>query len=189
MKTIALDIGGVCLKIEPQNFLQRLGLKTFAEIPQSLQYDMLQSVERGKMPFAVLAQQFRAQLRLDIADAALEAAFRSVIGDTIPEMDAVVAQLVDAGYKIVFFSDTSRIHIEEVRRKFAASALIPDGIYSFEVGAKKPEAAMFAAFEQKYGTPDYYFDDRAELIAGASAHGWPAHRFFDANTIKDLLFR
>jgi len=128
-------------------------------------------------------------MRRDISDAALEAAFRSIIGEAMPEMNPVVAQLVDAGYQIVFFSDTSSIHLDEVRQKFAAARLVPEGIYSFEVGAKKPEAAMFAAFEQKYGRPDYYFDDRAELIAGASAHGWPAHRFFDANTIKNLLFR
>lgn len=189
MKTIALDIGGVCLKIEPQHFLRRLGLASFDEIPQRLQYDMLQSVERGQMSFPVLAEQFRLQMRLDFTDAELEAAFRSVIGSTIPEMDAVVAELVAAGYKIVFFSDTSSIHLDEVRLKFAAARLVPDGIYSFEVGAKKPEAAMFAAFEEKYGAPDYYFDDRAELIAGAAAHGWSAHRFFDANTIKNLLFR
>lgn len=189
MKTIALDIGGVCLKIEPQHFLQRLGLANFDEIPQGLQYAMLQSVERGKMSFPALAEQFRVQMRLQVSDEALEAAFRSVIGETISEMDAVVAGLVEAGYKIVFFSDTSSIHLDEVRLKFAAARLVPDGIYSFEVGAKKPEAPMFAAFEENYGAPDYYFDDRAELIAGATAHGWTAHRFFDANTIKDLLFR
>jgi len=189
MKTIALDIGGVCLKIEPQNFLRRLGLSSFEELPGELMYDLTQSVERGNMSFAVLAERFRGLMRRDTGDAELESAFRDIIGAAMPEMNETVMRLVDAGYRIVFFSDTSVIHMDEVRQKFAAARLVPEGIYSFEVGAKKPEAAMFAAFEEKYGRPDYYFDDRAELIAGAVAHGWPAHRFFDANTIKNLLLR
>ena len=51
---------------------------------------------------------------------------------------------------------------------------VTDCVGSNEVHALKPEEAMFAAFERRFGVPDLYLDDRMDLINAANARGWHA---------------
>ena len=87
----------------------------------------------------------------------------------------------------MFFSDVSARHMKLVRRMFHASELVPDGIYSFETGAMKPEEPMFAAFEKRFGVPVLYVDDREILIDAAKKRGWNAVVFTGAADLKKAL--
>ena len=60
-------------------------------------------------------------------------------------------------------------------------------MYSFVSGAQKPAPEMFAAFEEKFGIPDLYTDDRAELIDAALKRNWNAVRFTSAENLKQAL--
>ena len=105
-----------------------------------------------------------------------------------PRLNELVFSLPARGIQPVFFSDTSALHLAEVRRKFPAAAVVPEGIYSFEVGARKPARAMFEAFESRFGRPVLYVDDRPELIEGAAKFGWNALRFTGAEALERALF-
>ena len=102
-------------------------------------------------------------------------------------MPELVAELPQLGFQAVFFSDTSAIHLAAVRRIFPSARFVPQGVYSFEVGERKPHPAMFEAFEYRFGTPVCYFDDRADLIEAARRHGWNAHQFHSAAEMKKIL--
>lgn len=186
-KVIALDIGNVCLEIHPERCFRAPGFWGATAIPPEVLFLASERFERGEITPAEFLAGFRKQTGTTVSDAELELAFRSIIGPTIPGMAELVAELDARGFHPVFFSDTSITHLDEVRRKFPAEAAVPDGIYSFEIHAKKPERAMFEAFEARFGVPDFYFDDRAELIEAALRRGWNAHRFISAGEMARIL--
>lgn len=186
-RVIALDIGNVCLEIHPERCFAALGYRNAQEIPPEALFLASERFERGEVTPAEFLSGFRRLTGTSLSDAELERAFRSIIGPAVPGMAELVAGLDARGFRPVFFSDTSVTHLDEVRRKFPAAPAVPDGIYSYEVHAKKPEKAMFEAFEARFGVPAFYFDDRAELIEGALRHGWNAHRFVSAEEMNRIL--
>ena len=103
-------------------------------------------------------------------------------------MNELVASLPERGIQPVFFSDTSTVHLEEVRRRFPAAAVIPEGVYSFDCGARKKDDPMFARFEARFGRPFLYVDDNPQLIARARARGWRAAVFAGAAALETALF-
>jgi len=75
------------------------------------------------------------------------------------------------------FSNTNDIAIEHIRRNFPFFKNFDGYIFSYEVGAMKPETKIYAALEQLTGRHDgeiIYIDDRPENIATGAALGWRA---------------
>ena len=175
-KFLALDIGQVCLSIHPERCFAHLGFRSAAEVPPELLRLGVEEFECGRLSDAEFLAAARRLTGTSLSDAELAAALAAIIGEPIPGMNELVASLPARGVQPVFFSDTSALHLAEVRRKLAAAAMVPEGIYSFEVGARKPARAMFEAF------------DRPELIAGAAQFGWNALRFTGAEALERALF-
>lgn len=179
MRYLALDIGNVCVKIRPERFFRKLGISGPEALPREVLFMATETWERGGISEAEFLRRFRELTALRLSETELREAYCSIIGEPVDGMAEQVVRWIDSGVQPVFFSDTSSVHLAEVRRKFPAARLIPEGIYSFEVGAKKPEPAMFAAFEARFGIPVAYYDDRSELIAAAPAN-WNAQQFASA---------
>lgn len=176
-KVIALDIGGVCLQIRPERCFGLLGYRAIEEVPPEL----LQSIdrfERGHLTEDEFLARFRQVTNSDLSDDFVRNAWNAILHAPIEGMADQIRRWQSDGFRVVFFSDTSTMHMRDFRKRFPEIAgLVPDGIYSFIVGAKKPEPAMFIAFEADYGKPAIYFDDREVCLAGGRAAGWPVHRF------------
>ena len=117
----------------------------------------------------------------------LEKDFDSILVEPMPGMEMLISALPLVGIQPVFFSDISERHLRLVRKMFRASAMVPEGIYSFEVGAMKPEEPMFEAFEKRFGVPALYVDDREVLIEAALKRGWNAVVFSDAKALQKAL--
>ena len=113
--------------------------------------------------------------------------FDSILVQPIEGMEELISTLPLFNIQPVFFSDISARHLKLVRRMFRASAMVPDGIYSFEVGAMKPEEPMFEAFEKRFGKPALYVDDREVLINAAKERGWNAVVFSGAKDLARAL--
>jgi putative hydrolase of the HAD superfamily len=70
------------------------------------------------------------------------------------------------------------------------SAVVAHLVFSADVGLAKPDPAIFAHADAVYGThPEQviFFDDRADNVAAARAHGWDAHVWVDPETALGLL--
>jgi FMN phosphatase YigB (HAD superfamily) len=99
----------------------------------------------------------------------------------IASMWAVVAQLYQAGYRLGILSNTCEGHWKHclgrynlLRAFFAVHAL------SFEIGALKPDAAIFCKAVELAGCrPEevFYVDDIAGHVAGARAVGFDAVQY------------
>jgi FMN phosphatase YigB (HAD superfamily) len=101
--------------------------------------------------------------------------FFADIFSEMPEMTALHAELRRRGFKTYIFSNTNDLAIEHVRRNFPFFANFDGYIFSYEVGAMKPQPEIYAAMEKMCGRtgPELiYLDDRAENIAAGTARGW-----------------
>ena len=188
MKILALDIGNVCLAIHAERCFRRLGFSDPRQIPQRFLSLEADGLECGKISETEFLAEVRDMLPAELPDEAIEAAFRSIIGEPIPGMETLIASLPSRGIRPVFFSDTSALHMEEVRKNFAAAAVIPEGVYSFDCGARKKDDPMFECFEKRFGAPFLYVDDNPDLVARALRRGWRAEVFAGAEALERSLF-
>ncbi len=187
MKVLALDIGNVCVKVDPSECFYRLGYRSAEEVPPQLYQMAGEEYERGRFGETEFLRKFRDVTGSTLPDDELRTIFNSIIREPLPGMVELIASLPAAGIRPVFFSDTSTTHLEEVKRRFPAASVVTQGVFSFEVGAKKTEDAMFEAFEARFGKPAFYTDDRMELIERAEARGWNAIRFQNAAELRRAL--
>lgn len=95
----------------------------------------------------------------------------------IPEMVQLHADLRQCGLKTYIFSNTNDLAVEHIQRNFPFFQNFDGYIYSYEVGAMKPEPAIYEALEElagRHGAEIVYLDDRPENIAGGLARSWQA---------------
>ena len=95
----------------------------------------------------------------------------------LPETIALHAELRQRGFNTFIFSNTNDLAIEHVRRDFSFFKNFGGYVFSYEVGAMKPEAKIYEAMEKmcgRHGADLIYLDDRAENIAAGAARGWRA---------------
>ena len=185
MKYIALDIGNVCIRIDHAGCYSKVG---FDSVPPQEVMLLARDYECGKLSedeFWTRFQQYAPDKSKSRKD--LEKDFDSILVRPTEGMEELISTLPLFGIQPVFFSDISARHLALVRKMFRASAMVPNGIYSFEVGAMKPEDAMFEAFEQRFGVPALYVDDREVLIDAARKRGWNAIVFSGAETLAKAL--
>lgn len=185
-KYLALDIGNVCLQLRPERCFGRFGYRSIAEVPPAVLM-AFQQLETGRIDEAAFLQEIRRILEIKADDTALRAVICSILGDPMPGMAALVRDLAAADIQPVFLSDISTLHLHYFRQNYPITEWVPDGIYSFVVGACKPAPAMYAAFEADFGKPILYVDDREICLEGGAAVGWDTHLFRDADTLRAAL--
>ncbi len=103
--------------------------------------------------------------------------FFADIFSEMPETIALHAELRRRGFKTFIFSNTNDLAIEHVRRNFPFFGGFDGYLFSYEVGAMKPQPEIYAAMEKmcgRSGADLIYLDDRAENIAAGAARGWRA---------------
>jgi len=188
LKVIALDIGGVCINLHHEEALNTLGITNIADMPVEFHAatDML---ETGIITSVEWSNVIRYLTENKFSEHELRTAWTMIIGKTIEGMPELALELVDAGYKLVFFSDTSEIHMNEVYRNLSFSNLVTGNIFSYEVGSKKPDEAMYRAFENKYGKPAFFVDDCSANIEGGQRYGWDSHLFSSPDNMREALVK
>ncbi|HEY7356392.1 MAG TPA: HAD family phosphatase [Ktedonobacterales bacterium] len=81
------------------------------------------------------------------------------------------------GYTLGICSNTNELHMEYLQRVNPCFAEAQHLIYSYRVGALKPDPAIYQAVEAATGQPaaaHLFLDDLPENVAGARALGWDA---------------
>jgi FMN phosphatase YigB (HAD superfamily) len=187
-KFIALDIGGVCIKLRHGQCLEYLGFSDdLSQVPGEL-LAAIDRLERGTIPESEWLEVFQKNTGNRFSDEQLCYAWNLIIGEDMDGMPELIREITELGYSFIFFSDTSRLHIMDAYRKISFVHLISGHIYSYDVGAKKPEQGMYEAFEKTYGKPCFYLDDKPENIAGGERHGWTSHLFTSAEGFRKQFF-
>jgi HAD superfamily hydrolase (TIGR01509 family) len=103
-------------------------------------------------------------------------AFADIFSEIQP-MTALQAALRDNHIPTCIFSNTNGLAIGHIRRRYPFFTHFDHYILSYEEGAMKPDAAIYAAVERALGLTGeaiVYLDDRAENVEGGLACGWRA---------------
>lgn len=183
-KVIALDLGNVCIQLHHDRYFKELGTT-----PENLPQAFLQSckeLERGRISESEWLKHCRHNLPQvgNLTDDEIWEKFNIPIGTDMPGMAELARELVNNGFRLVLFSNTSQVHALEATRNMSFSPLISGAVYSFECGHMKPSAMIYEVFEEKYGIPAAYLDDRGENIDAAEKRGWNSHLFTDTPSAR-----
>ena len=186
MKIIALDIGNVCIHITPERCAEALGYPVSVGIPESFM-GSVDKLERNLISEQQWLADFHKVTENKFSDDELRLAYNKVLGEEKEGIKEFLQQKTEEGCRIIFFSDTSEVHINSIFRNLSFANLITGGVYSFDMGAKKPEPGMYEEFEKKFGIPDLYLDDKPENIAAGKERGWTSFVFTETDKlIQDL---
>jgi glucose-1-phosphatase len=110
----------------------------------------------------------------------------------IESMNGVLQATRDSGRKVGLLSNTCHAHLDWVlRQKYAVLDFdFHAVITSFEVGAMKPDAAIYQAAEEACAVPAeriLFLDDKPENTAAARQRGWQAVTCFGGNEAIEVL--
>jgi FMN phosphatase YigB (HAD superfamily) len=186
-KYFALDIGNVCMKIHAERCLAALGYSADTEIPLEF-HVACDKLEKGRLSTEDWLTIFRKVTGGRFTDKELARAWNLILGDEIPGMYDFLAEITKLGCRVIFFSDTSDIHMNHIYRYLPLTVFVSGGIFSYETGFKKPESGSYKAFENTYGKPCFYTDDRVDNIEAGLKRGWRSHRFISVELLRQDFF-
>ena len=181
---IALDIGNVCLQLHFAEAAAALGLEAGQPCPEDVAA-LCNDYALGNVSTEHFLRTMSS--RLNRSEEEILNGWNMEIGAAIPGMTEAVREFAARGVEFVFLSDTNDLHVTKIRRTLPFANLVKGAIFSQEVGACKPNDAMYAAFEEKYGMPDLYFDDLEKNIAGAKKRNWNAVQFTGAQQFREIV--
>ena len=177
---IIFDLGKVLVDFDYSIAAKKIAARS-AKAPEDLHAflgssPLLVDYESGRLTRATFYQAIRDAIgfRGDLTE------FGGYFADIFSEMTGTIAlhaELRRRGYKTYIFSNTNDLAIEHVGRNFPFFKHFDGYIYSYEVGAMKPQPEIYAAMETmcgRRGADLVYLDDRAENIAAGAARGWRA---------------
>lgn len=188
-KVIALDIGGVCIQLRHERTAAAMGIRSMADLPP-LFLEACARLECGTIPEAEWLETCRRTMPQNraMSDDEIRAAFNAVVGEDVPGWAELAQRLADDGCRLVYFSNTSQLHALEVARRLSFAPLVTGAVYSYEAGCMKPDPRIYEIFEEKYGVPAFYFDDRAENIEAARKRGWNSRLFTTAADAEAFIY-
>ena len=192
---IIADLGGVVVRIDPgrsHRCWAELSPRSPAEVAGRLFPDeVYEALERGEVSGARYLAHVREQLRSDADDATLAACFNDIyLGIDTDVLDTLAAHRA-AGSRLVALTNTNHLHHERWWGLYREPLAVFDHLYlSFELGARKPEAACFRAVLDAEGVAPgdaVFIDDLRENVDAARAVGLTGIHHTSAEQLSDDL--
>ena len=188
INTIFFDIGGVLLNIHPERTIKHLSKLTNLsdeQIEKAFPEDVHYKYERGEIPGSEFYE--AVKYSLPISNNLTEDQFWNAWGMLVGEETEVVKIMntLTSKYPVWLLSNTNPYHILEEER-FKLFDKITGGIYSFEVGSRKPEEEIYIKALEIAGTTaseSLFVDDLIENIEMAQTLGMNTIHF---KTIGDF---
>jgi putative hydrolase of the HAD superfamily len=149
------------------------------------------ALETGRIDWATAHAEFSRRTGTTSDPASLAAAASDMFSLRV-EMLPVLAAIERTGCPTGLLSNTCEIHWRHLVD--AGYAILPGRfirqVLSYEVGAMKPDAGIYAAAAAAAGVPAhgiFFCDDLPQHVAAARAAGWDAHLFTSAAALVDQL--
>jgi HAD superfamily hydrolase (TIGR01509 family) len=195
IRAVFFDIGNVVLYFSHERMCRQLAAASGAALSdvrrEIFDRGLATRYDRGEITTEQFLSRFAALGGRDLdADAMCHAAtdiFRENLG---------VASLVDAlagrDVELGVLSNTCEVHSTYVVERFGVFRHLRHRVFSHQVGAVKPEAAIFRAAHEAAGcAPEacFFTDDRPEFVAAARRAGLDAETFRGARYLRSQLAR
>ena len=180
-RLVAVDIGNTLVRQCPERFNASLGLPPDPDHVAGIHpwRELFRDFLLGRVPEDEYIRRYAATEfggRFTVAQCLQ--AHEDYLSGAFDGMPALLREMQEASQtRFVFFSDVNPIHFRAFRKHTQGDYdFIVDAVRSDEVHSLKdsPDGLMFAVFEERFGRPDLYLDDRQDLIDIARDHGWNA---------------
>lgn len=193
LKTILFDLGNVLLDFSHERMCEQIAaiFDVSTEVVREALFGnrYLQQFDRGMVSEDEVHEYLEAQFSRRCEPDQL----RRAVGDIFTlntEMLEIVQLLKRQNFRLVILSNTCVTHIEWIRTHHPLLDLFDDLVLSYEVGACKPEAAIFAAaLKTIQCAPEdcFYTDDILNYVETARHHGLQAEQFSGAQAFRQQL--
>ncbi len=183
IRTLLLDLGNVICPFSHERMCEQIGSicgQTSEQVRQFLFDDQwLTALETGQISQDEFQSRLESHANRTIAAPELWHAFCDIFSLNVSFVNAVAA-FKSKGYRIILLSNTSSPHAEYVFREYGLTDLFDDLVLSFEVGATKPQAAIYEQAIKVIGCAPhecFYTDDIQHYVIEARKHGLQAELF------------
>jgi FMN phosphatase YigB (HAD superfamily) len=160
------------------------------EIPKRIAAtDLVYRIETGRMEPYQFVRELCSILDLDVN----YDQFCELWGSIFLPCPLISERLIEGlgrHYRLLVLSNTNAIHYAIIRERYPLLRHFHDFVLSFEVGAVKPEAAIYLEAVDRAGClPEecFFTDDMPEFVAGAKALGLDAVEFRSAEALEEEL--
>lgn len=178
-RVIVFDIGNVLVGLDASKFLSRRVQSLFPD--ENKRIAIQQWIRETEDRYALGLMTTNAFVRAVSEKLGFEReAFLSLWNDLFierPYMLPFMRELRAQGYILGICSNTNELHMDYLQRINPCFAEVQHIIFSYRVGALKPDLAIYRAVEAATGqsaAEHLFLDDLPENVAGAHAAGWDA---------------
>jgi putative hydrolase of the HAD superfamily len=192
---IVFDLGKVLVDFDYTIAARKIAARGTEQLPDFYHRlgnsDILSRYETGLMT----RQEFFAEIRTFTGYAGTIEEFAVDLGDIFVSIEPMIefhADLRRRGFQTYIFSNTNDIAVEHIRRHFPFFSNFDDYLYSYKVGAMKPQSKIYEEMEKlcgRTGRDIIYLDDRPENIDAGLARGWNAILHETPDKTQELVKR
>jgi len=193
LRTILFDLGNVIVHFSHARMCEQIGAVlqwTEAETRSFLiDSGLMWNFERGLVTESDLLAAVEKQRARKIELAALSTACSDIFQLNEP-LVPVIESLKRQGLRLVVLSNTSHWHLDWIRSQWNVLDLFDELVLSYEVGAIKPEPAIYeAALKAIHCRPEecFYMDDIPAYVAAGREFGLQAEVFTDVAALIPQL--
>jgi FMN phosphatase YigB (HAD superfamily) len=193
---VYFDLGNVIVTFDRDLAFRQMAAACGADpsrVREAVMDGLQADLERGSIDWLGFHREFGRRTGTESDPEALAVAAADMFALNV-EILPVVAALQRRGIPIGILSNTCEIHWRHLLGR--GWGILPGSfrpaILSYELGASKPERAIFERAAERAGTPPeriFFCDDLPEHIAAARAAGWDAEVFKSAGLLADQLDR
>jgi glucose-1-phosphatase len=196
LRTVLFDLGNVLVHFCHVRMCQQMGgiLGCSGDEARNWLIDsgLMWEFERGRLTDAELQRALEKKTGRPVALELLTEACSDIFSLNEPIVP-VIESLKSRGLRLVVLSNTSRWHVEWIRRHWTVLDLFDELVLSYEVGAIKPEDAIFEAAVRAIQCKPaecFYTDDIPRYVERGRKFGLQAEVFTNVpSLVKHLAER
>ncbi len=192
---ITFDLGNVLVKVDHLRFCRRMAALAGLR-PQEVYTQVFESsLEPGYDTGRITSREFYERVTAHFGVTLTYARFCELWCDIFDPMEAMAALVAHLAPRFPLFllSNTNSLHFDYIRERFDA-ILEPFQafILSYEVGSRKPEAAIYQALIRQVSRPPeeiLFLDDKVAFVEAARDQGLAAWQFRSPQELRQDLER
>lgn len=188
---IAFDLGNVLIRVDHGRFCRRLA-QAAGVAPEEVHRAVFETslepdYDTGRLSSQAFYQEIMSFFQVDLPYSHFCAWWQDIFAP-MEGMAEVVEALADR-YPLFLLSNTNDLHFPFVYQRFPLVRRVTRYILSYQVGSRKPEAAIYQSLVRELqGPPEQclFVDDKPPFVQAARTHGLVAWQF---TTPQDFIAR
>lgn len=192
LTTVVFDLGGVVLSWAPERaFAQVLPTQDVPAFMTKINFADWNRRHDGGLRFDLGEQELIERFPTDAeAVRAYRTHFASTLSGMVEGTGAIMAELQQAGIRLLGLTNWSGETFPVARKKFGLLQRLEDILVSGDVGLAKPDPAIFELLAERFEVRPaeaVFIDDAPRNVAAAGEVGFTGIAFTDANRLRQRL--